>query len=144
MALTETELRENTLGRELKLLTELPDHDPTTWHEDALCAQKPYWGTDIWFEGSRGTIPTPAEATAAEICWSCPVRKQCLKYATDTQQPHGTWGGIPLRIMKAADYDLRKLEEITKNPFDTDDVTDPYHKDNLRKGPGRPRKRKAA
>ncbi|NUR84019.1 MAG: WhiB family transcriptional regulator [Nonomuraea sp.] len=30
---------------------------------------------------------------AKEVCGRCPVREACLRYALDTRQAHGVWGG---------------------------------------------------
>ncbi|RSS82202.1 hypothetical protein EF919_39755, partial [Streptomyces sp. WAC02707] len=31
---------------------------------------------------------------AKEVCMSCPVRRECLEWALDTEQPHGVLGGL--------------------------------------------------
>lgn len=37
----------------------------------------------------------PGDETAAkDICQSCPLRDACAQYALDTDQHHGTWGGL--------------------------------------------------
>lgn len=34
------------------------------------------------------------EAKAKEICARCPVNASCLRYALDTREPFGIWGGL--------------------------------------------------
>lgn len=29
------------------------------------------------------------------VCYACPVRRECLQHAMDTCEDHGIWGGIP-------------------------------------------------
>lgn len=65
-----------------------------------------YAGTDRWqvraacrtmdpelFFPERGE--TQAEAKA--VCATCPVRRDCLKYAIDNCERHGIWGGLSER-----------------------------------------------
>lgn len=139
---------ENQLRRELERLMTLPPHDNTGWHSQSVCGQMTVAAetpeerrktADLWFsETIDGITHTPREAEAAELCWTCPVRRKCLKYACDTEQEHGTWGGIPSAMLKAHEFKLVDLLE-EKNPFLTDDIYSPYHKDRLRYR-GRPKK----
>lgn len=153
MALEQFEIRENTIRREMDDVMELPPHDPTDWHEDALCRKltkaAPDKETkrktaDIWFSevemrNAKTIRQTPGEAAAADICFECPVRKACLKYACDTEQEHGTWGGLPIRRIVEGKHDFEALVE-EPNPFDTDDTDSHYNRQRLQKGAGRPRK----
>lgn len=34
------------------------------------------------------------EDRAKEICRSCQVRPECLRYALEIKEPHGIWGGL--------------------------------------------------
>jgi hypothetical protein len=59
------------------------------WMDDAACAQpehahiKKYWFSKV-----------PKEKYAAKnLCYTCPVRSQCLKWALENKQIHGVWGG---------------------------------------------------
>lgn len=152
MALEQFEIRENTIRREMEDVMDLPPHDPIDWHEDALCRkltkaaetkEEKRKTADIWFsevEIRKGSIrQTPGEAQAADICFECPVRKACLKYACDTEQEHGTWGGLPLRKLVEGKHDYDALVEET-NPFDTDDITSEFYRPRLQRRAGRPRK----
>jgi WhiB family transcriptional regulator, redox-sensing transcriptional regulator len=31
---------------------------------------------------------------AKAVCADCPVRRDCLEWAIETDQPHGVWGGL--------------------------------------------------
>lgn len=35
----------------------------------------------------------PAVRRAKNVCQRCPVRKECLKFATETKDVNGIWGG---------------------------------------------------
>jgi WhiB family redox-sensing transcriptional regulator len=35
--------------------------------------------------------------TARKICSECPVSRECLEYALETKQDHGTWAGTSAR-----------------------------------------------
>ena len=60
-----------------------------SWHEDAECRKpahkklKPYFFSNIASE----------KYDARNLCFSCPVRKTCLKWALDNKQIWGIWGG---------------------------------------------------
>lgn len=152
MKLSDHEIRENTLRRELEDVMILPPHDPLDWHLQAVCGQQTWSAetpeeareiADTWFsevELRKGAIrQTPGEAAAADVCWTCPVRKDCLKYACDTEQEHGTWGGLPIRRIVEGKHDYEALV-TEENPFDTTDTNSPYYRPRLQKGRGRPRK----
>jgi len=59
------------------------------WMEDAACALPQY--NDVrgnWFS----KLPNEQYA-AVHVCFSCPVRRRCLKWALENKQIHGVWGG---------------------------------------------------
>lgn len=57
-----------------------------SWRDDALCAQT---------DPDMFNPPTGADARPAKkICCRCDVREQCLKYALETNQQSGIWGGL--------------------------------------------------
>jgi WhiB family redox-sensing transcriptional regulator len=56
------------------------------WVEQAVCAQT--GAGDTWYP-ERGN----SARNAKRICWSCPVRAQCLAYALNRNEPFGVWGG---------------------------------------------------
>ena len=34
------------------------------------------------------------ETRAKEICFACPVQRECLEFALRVREPHGIWGGL--------------------------------------------------
>ncbi len=61
------------------------------WRHQAECRKH---DGELWFPvGISGPAVVQAEK-AKEICASCPVRKMCLQWATDTVQDSGVWGGL--------------------------------------------------
>lgn len=75
------------------------------WRDRAACLGKP---AELFFPEHAGE--TSAEAKA--LCASCPVREPCLKFALETGQEHGYWGGASerkrRRIRKAAAMSRRR------------------------------------
>lgn len=57
------------------------------WKSDAACIGK----TDMFFS-HRGYNQEKIKE-AKEICRTCPVSFQCLKYAQENRLPYGIWGG---------------------------------------------------
>jgi predicted transcriptional regulator len=55
---------------------------------------------ELWFAMESDSLTTAAKNAATEeakaICATCPVlvRDACLKYAIETRQPAGVWGGL--------------------------------------------------
>jgi WhiB family redox-sensing transcriptional regulator len=59
------------------------------WQDRAECAKPEHKKVAKLFFSS-----VPEEKYAARnLCFSCPVRAECLKYALETKQIHGVWGG---------------------------------------------------
>ena len=56
------------------------------WQDGALCAQV---DPDEWYPEKGGSI-----LKAKTICRRCPVREPCLRYAMDSGEIHGVWGGL--------------------------------------------------
>lgn len=60
----------------------------------------PYWWLRAACRGMDTSIFYPEkdrkanDAHAKRICQACPVKDQCLKYALETGEKHGTWGGM--------------------------------------------------
>lgn len=72
-----------------------------SWIDEAACATvvtSPE--NDIFFEDVLGG---PRDAKA--ICDACPVKRQCLEFALETEQHFGTWGG-------ADENELRRDQSI--------------------------------
>lgn len=106
------------------------------WQDEALCVRLDPVGEDLdlWFAPDGST--QAKEAT--EVCFSCPVRKECLLWASRSKQKYGIWGGLPrsLRIQKTSGkrdikpHDFEKLVNLP-NPYETDDERSRFHEDNL-------------
>ena len=45
-------------------------------------------------EGERGPARRERDASAREICASCPVLQQCRTHALTVREPYGVWGGL--------------------------------------------------
>ena len=61
----------------------------TNWHDDAECSKPENKSIRKFFFSN-----VPEEKyTARNLCFKCPVRSNCLKYALETKQIHGVWGG---------------------------------------------------
>jgi WhiB family redox-sensing transcriptional regulator len=45
-------------------------------------------------DGERGASRSRREATAKQLCQSCPVRAECAAHALVTREPYGVWGGF--------------------------------------------------
>lgn len=60
-----------------------------TWQEQALCAQV---GGDLWHP-EKGQSAAEAKA----VCAVCPVKRECLQHALDTEERFGVWGGTSER-----------------------------------------------
>lgn len=66
----------------------------TAWRERAACLDYPailFFGID--------DAETPAERRlredeAKQVCFTCPVREECLDYALVTKEAYGIWGGL--------------------------------------------------
>jgi len=118
---------EHELARMMTPMNKGSHLDPT-WREEALCAQMakedPYF-LDLWFAPEE----TVSAATAASACFSCPVRTDCLEWASVTKQRFGIWGGQPAKVRlthKQRPHDYGVLVELG-NPYDTESPKSKYH-----------------
>jgi WhiB family redox-sensing transcriptional regulator len=64
----------------------MPPYKPLAWFEDAACTSA---DPDAWWPAKGAAI-----RAAVRVCEGCPVRAPCLKYALDTNQKDGIWGGL--------------------------------------------------
>ena len=63
--------------------------DETKWQNESLCAKKENKHLVDFFFSDK-----PEEKYAAKnLCFSCPVRKDCIKYALEAKEIWGVWGG---------------------------------------------------
>jgi len=60
----------------------------TDWKEQAACAGYP---NSLFFPGPETTERNIERAQG--VCAVCPVAKECLQYAFETNQRSGIWGG---------------------------------------------------
>jgi WhiB family redox-sensing transcriptional regulator len=68
-----------------------PHREPAdlSWAELAACKGS---DNDLWFP-ERGDNGIHAKA----VCWSCPVRLECLTHAMEHNEREGIWGGYSAR-----------------------------------------------
>ncbi|EYT79410.1 MULTISPECIES: WhiB family transcriptional regulator [unclassified Streptomyces] len=60
------------------------------WREHAACRHE---DPDLFFPiGTTGPALVQTEQAKA-VCGRCPVREECLRWALDTDQTIGVWGG---------------------------------------------------
>lgn len=83
---------------------------------------------------------TKPSARAADYCFECPIRLQCLKFACASGERHGTWGGIPENIRAGkgeghdrniSAYDYPALADLP-NVYDVKSRKYRYHRDRLK------------
>ncbi|KAE8764140.1 WhiB family transcriptional regulator [Georgenia thermotolerans] len=72
-----------------------------SWAARAACAQG---------EPDTLFVRGAAQRSAREVCFSCPVRRECLADALDSQTEFGVWGGMTERERRAL---LRRHPEVT-------------------------------
>ncbi|MER5784699.1 WhiB family transcriptional regulator [Streptomyces mobaraensis] len=60
------------------------------WRQYAACTEE---DPDLFFPIGTGA-PALAQAEGAKsVCARCPVREECLRWAVETRQEYGVWGG---------------------------------------------------
>jgi WhiB family redox-sensing transcriptional regulator len=83
------------------------------WQLEAQCAQPENKEAVEWFFSKE-----PKEKYAAKnLCFSCPVRKECLQWALEHRQIWGIWGGkdeVEIRRTLSVSY---KGEEARRRRF---------------------------
>lgn len=83
------------------------------WQIDALCAKADYQHARDWFFSKE-----PKEKyDAKNLCFGCPVRRQCLQWALEHRQIWGIWGGkdeVEIRRALSVSY---KGEEARRRRF---------------------------
>ena len=66
----------------------------TEWRQRAACLEHPavlFFGLDDSESPAERRL---REEEAKRICLQCAVRRECLKYALDSREPYGIWGGL--------------------------------------------------
>lgn len=59
------------------------------WRREALCAYE----TNSYLQENFFSEDPDEKHEAKNLCFSCPVRKNCLKYALESKEIWGIWGG---------------------------------------------------
>ena len=75
-------------------------NEDQTWASRAACASA---------EPDALFVRGAAQRSVRELCFSCPVRMECLADALDSQTSFGVWGGLTERERRAL---LRRFPEV--------------------------------
>lgn len=80
------------------------------WQSSAACRGRPL---ELFFgrEGERRRDRERREKQAKAVCAGCPVRAECLGYATGRPEKYGTWGGLPED--ERAEYRRKQRRNVT-------------------------------
>jgi len=87
--------------------------DNLKWQSDALCSKPQFRENREWFFSKEANERTEAK----NLCYSCPVRAQCLQWALEHRQIWGIWGGkdeVEIRRALSVSY---KGEETRRRRF---------------------------
>lgn len=61
------------------------------WRDKATCRDE---DPDLFFPIGTSGPALLQEAEAKAVCGRCPVQEQCLRWAMETGQDIGVWGGL--------------------------------------------------
>lgn len=61
--------------------------------------------------GEREPMRSEREAAAKSVCARCPVRRECLVQALESQEPYGVWGGMTETEREAQLYGPRPVRK---------------------------------
>jgi WhiB family redox-sensing transcriptional regulator len=64
--------------------------DTDAWRTSALCRQT---DPDLFFPVGTTGSALDHIAAAKAVCEACPVKDPCLRFAIETNQDNGVWGG---------------------------------------------------
>lgn len=67
------------------------DWNDEGWREDAACRQT---DPELFFPSGHSGIALDHIEAAKAVCGACPVRRPCLRFAIETNQEAGIWGGL--------------------------------------------------
>ena len=67
------------------------DPRETTWIEQAGCLEE---DPELFFPVGYSQPAKEQTSRAKAVCLPCPVRGECLRWALDTCQDAGVWGGL--------------------------------------------------
>lgn len=66
--------------------------DELGWRQRGACRT---YDAELWFPDEvRGITAKLMEKRAKAICSDCPVKAECLGWATEKDVRHGVWGGL--------------------------------------------------
>lgn len=57
-------------------------------------------------ENERGPSRVRRELRAKQFCAACPVVEECLRWALETREPYGVWGGMSV---EEREHVIRKM-----------------------------------
>ncbi|HEV3353646.1 MAG TPA: WhiB family transcriptional regulator [Acidimicrobiales bacterium] len=88
------------------------------WHRHGACR---HCAPELFFPIGTTASDVVADIEAAKaICATCPVQPECLRYAVETRQEYGIWGGTTederrglRKAMRAAE---RRIEVPNREP----------------------------
>lgn len=66
------------------------------WMEKAACADPQYDGDD-WYPYPYRPYNAERTARAVKVCRQCPVRRECLQWGLETEDPWAVLGGQTAR-----------------------------------------------
>lgn len=82
-----------------------------TWMEQAACVDE---DPELFFPLSEhGPGAAAQTAEALSVCSICPVAQECLRYALDTHQTAGIWGGLTERERQTIHRQASRLQQRT-------------------------------
>ncbi len=64
--------------------------DADAWRKSALCR---HTHPDLFFPVGTTGLALDHIAAAKAVCEQCPVKEPCLRFAIETNQDNGVWGG---------------------------------------------------
>ena len=112
-----------TRSRHAEAYPERPLQQPRAWHQQAACKGQ----THIFFpsdtaEGDQTNYKMIKRRTerAKEICFSCPVQRECFQEAMYSREFYGVWGGSTEKeretIRKRGIFDLKEAFRYVERP----------------------------